>query len=83
MLSWPRDGHRYVGYWIGREFWGQGAGTSALQLFVAEIAERPLYAEVVLTNLGSQRVLEKAGFQRIEQRKSPDDGLEEYVYRLA
>jgi RimJ/RimL family protein N-acetyltransferase len=82
VLSWSHDGQPHVGYWIGREFWGRGAGTQALRLFVAEIETRPLYALVVVTNRGSQRVLEKSGFQRIEQRPSPDDGLEEYVYRL-
>ena len=28
--SWPQDGKRLVGYWIGREFWGQGLATRAL-----------------------------------------------------
>lgn len=82
VASWPADGRRLVAYWIGREFWGRGVGTQALRLFVAEIKVRPLFAEVVVTNPGSQRVLEKSGFTRIEQRPSPDDGLEEFVYRL-
>lgn len=82
MLSWAQDGLRYVGYWIGREFWGRGIATEALRLFVAQIPERPLHALVVVSNVGSQRVLEKSGFQRVEQRPSHDDGLEEYVYRL-
>ena len=82
MLSWAHDGLRYVGYWIGREFWGRGIATQALRLLVAEIPERPLYALVVVTNVGSQRVLEKSGFQRMERRQSSEDGLEEYLYRL-
>ena len=82
LLSWSREGHRYVGYWIGREFWGRGIGTEALRLFVAEIETRPLWAHVVVANRGSQRVLEKCGFEQVEQRPSPADGLEEYVYRL-
>ena len=82
MLSWSRDGSRYVGYWVGREHWGRGIGTQALRLFVAEIPERPLNALVVLANRGSQRVLEKSGFERIEQRPSHADGLREYLYRL-
>ncbi len=82
MLSWPLDGVRYVGYWIGRDFWGRGVATQALRLFVRDIAERPLHADVALTNRGSQRVLEKNGFVRIEQRQSHDDGIVEVVYRL-
>lgn len=82
MMCWPYEGGRYVGYWIGREFWGRGIATEALTKFVAEIPERPLWALVVLHNKGSQRVLEKCGFVRVEQRPSPADGIEEYVYRL-
>jgi RimJ/RimL family protein N-acetyltransferase len=47
-----------------------------------ELTERPLYALVVVTNIGSQRVLEKSGFRQVERRKSPEDGIEEFVYRL-
>ena len=82
VLSWPIDGVRYVGYWIGRDFWGAGVATQAVGLLLGELTERPLYADVVQTNRGSQRVLEKNGFVLIEQRPSHDEGLEEYLYRL-
>lgn len=59
--SFERDGKRYVGYWLGREYWGRGLATKALAELVEEL-ERPLYAEVATTNLGSIRVLEKCGF---------------------
>jgi RimJ/RimL family protein N-acetyltransferase len=60
--SWERDGMRFVGYWLGREYWGRGLATQALAEFVEELAVRPLYAEVATTNVGSVRVLEKCGF---------------------
>ena len=60
--SFERDGKRYVGYWLGREFWGQGLATKALAEMVAEL-DRPVYAEVAATNVGSVRVLEKCGFE--------------------
>ena len=82
LLSWEMEGHRYVGYWLGREFWGRGVATEAMKALVAEIDERPLIGLVVKTNIGSQRVLEKSGFTRIEERPSPQDGIEEFVYRL-
>ena len=82
MLSWSMDGSRYVGYWIGRDFWDKGVATEGLSQLTREVTERPLYGLVVVTNVGSQRVLEKSGFTRIERRPSPDDGLDEYVYRL-
>jgi RimJ/RimL family protein N-acetyltransferase len=64
MLSWPRDNRRFVGYWLGREFWGRGLATRALAELVEELG-RPLYAEVSTTNIGSIRVLEKCGFVEI------------------
>jgi RimJ/RimL family protein N-acetyltransferase len=82
LLSWSMDGHRYVGYWIGREFWGKGVATTALRAALEEVEERPLYGLVVVTNIGSQRVLEKGGFTRLERRSSPEDGIDEFVYRL-
>ena len=33
--SWPQDGARLVGYWIGREHWGKGVATRALAAFIA------------------------------------------------
>jgi RimJ/RimL family protein N-acetyltransferase len=82
VSSWKRDGLRYVGYWLGREFWGRGIASEGLRLFVAELAERPLYALVVVSNVASQRVLEKTGFHRVARQMSPEDGVEELVYRL-
>jgi RimJ/RimL family protein N-acetyltransferase len=64
VVSWPRDERRYVGYWLGREFWGKGLATRALAELVEEL-DRPLYAEVSTTNIGSIRVLEKCGFVEI------------------
>jgi RimJ/RimL family protein N-acetyltransferase len=38
--SFERDGKRYVGYWLGREYWGQGLATKALAELVAELERR-------------------------------------------
>ena len=40
--SFDVEGERHVGYWIGREHWGQGHASRALTEFVAEFPERPL-----------------------------------------
>ena len=35
--SWVADeGHREVGYWLGRSYWGKGVATAALAAFVQE-----------------------------------------------
>ena len=72
--SWPRDGKRYVGYWLGREFWGKGLATRALEEFIVEL-ERPLYADVSTANIGSIRVLEKCGFTVIERTVEHHEAL--------
>lgn len=82
VMSWSHEGMRYVGYWIDRDWWGRGVGSEGLRQAIGEIKERPLWALVVVANIGSQRVLEKNGFVRLEQRPSPEGGIEEYVYRL-
>jgi RimJ/RimL family protein N-acetyltransferase len=72
VVSWPADGQRLVGYWIGREFWGRGVATRALAAFVDEVTERPLAAYVALSNAGSVRVLERCGFTRTGESTGAD-----------
>jgi RimJ/RimL family protein N-acetyltransferase len=67
---WPQDGRRYVGYWIGRKYWGKGLATRALQELAAEVTERPLHAWVAAANVGSIRVLEKCGFMKVDEHTS-------------
>jgi RimJ/RimL family protein N-acetyltransferase len=52
-----------VTYWFERSYWGQGIASRALELFLGEFATRPLHARVASDNIGSLRVLQKAGFQ--------------------
>ncbi len=84
--SWQQDGHQFLGYWVGREFWGRGVATQALALLVDEVSVRPLYAHVVAHNVGSIRVLEKAGFRRDRDQEAkappPHDGIEELTFVL-
>lgn len=80
--SWDDDGKRFVGYWIGREFWGRGIATAALSEFSCEESTRPLYAHVAVQNVGSIRVLQKCGFRQVGDLQSPSDGVGEYCFRL-
>jgi RimJ/RimL family protein N-acetyltransferase len=63
MVSWSDADHREVGYWLGRDFWGRGIATAALDLFLELVSSRPLEAHVAAHNTGSRRVLEKCGFR--------------------
>jgi RimJ/RimL family protein N-acetyltransferase len=62
IASFDLDGHREVTYWIGREDWGRGIATRALQEFLQLEPTRPLYAGAASDNAASIRVLTKCGF---------------------
>ena len=76
---WEQEGRRLVGYWIGREFWGKGLATRALQELTGEVTQRPLHAWVATRNVGSIRVLEKCGFVRVGSQKND---VEELLFEL-
>jgi len=79
---WEADGRRYVGYWLGREFWGRGLATAALTELVRGLAERPLYAWVATSNVGSIRVLEKCRFVEVDRRAELDEHMGEVVEEI-
>ena len=62
IVSFEQFGEREVGYWLGKEFWGQGIASQALAKFLDYEKTRPLYAHVAKHNIASRRVLEKCGF---------------------
>ena len=86
IVSWEHDGERDVGYWIGREHWGEGVATAALGAFLTSSRTRPLFAHVAAHNVGSIRVLEKCGFALVDQVTLPDEARNEEgterLYRL-
>ncbi|MFN8581270.1 MAG: GNAT family N-acetyltransferase [Gemmatimonadaceae bacterium] len=77
-----------VGYWLGEEYWGKGLAAEALSGFVpwafAEFNLARMWAAVFVTNPGSARVLEKAGFVREATfaNAAVKDGevLDEWIY---
>lgn len=86
IVCFPQLGEREVGYWLGRQYWGQGIATRALEEFLKQIDTRPLYAHVAKHNTASRRVLEKCGFivsgeDRFFSQILGDD-IEEYILIL-
>lgn len=63
VVSFIINGEREVGYWLGREYWGKGIITRALQLFLPIIPDRPLYGFTTEGNIASQKVLTHCGFK--------------------
>jgi RimJ/RimL family protein N-acetyltransferase len=85
MGCWEQDGERDVGYWLGREYWGNGIATAALAAFLTQLPQRPLHARVVSHNHASRRVLEKCGFVAVGMEtdaSTPGAIIEEIIMRL-
>jgi RimJ/RimL family protein N-acetyltransferase len=62
IVVWEHDGGLEVGYWLGKEYWGQGIASAALTRFLQHVTARPLSAHVAKHNVASLRVLRKCGF---------------------
>jgi RimJ/RimL family protein N-acetyltransferase len=62
IASFVMEGDTEVTYWVDRSFWGQGIASRALALLLEEVHVRPLFARVASDNVGSLKVLQKAGF---------------------
>ena len=86
IASFRIDDRLEVTYWVDRAQWGKGIASAALRLLLAETAERPVYARAASDNLGSLRVLEKAGFRRVGVDRGFAAGrgkeIEETILRL-
>ena len=87
IVSFKISDEREVGYWIGRQYWGNGVATAALTAFLEHVQARPLYAHVAKHNRGSLRVLQKCGFTIIgEDSGAPDASgqpVDEYMLKLS
>lgn len=86
IVCWKDSDKHKVGYWLGRDHWGQGIASAALSLFLAKVEIRPLFAHVAKHNIASIRVLEKCGFLANREGDSSDPSGEvgeELVMALA
>ncbi len=86
VVGFHRDGERLIGYWLGKEFWGQGIASVAVSQFLSYERIRPLFAHVVTHNVASIRVLEKCGFKVFGRDMAAavtgGDTVEEIVLKL-
>lgn len=64
IVAWWEGDRRFLGYWLGRPFWGRGVGSKALTRFLQHEKTRPLHADPFAGNTASVRLLEKLGFER-------------------
>jgi len=86
ISCYPQGDNLEVTYWLGREFWGRGWATHALEGMLNLVAGRPILARAAADNLGSIRVLLKCGFKIVGKNKDFANGrgaeTEEYLFRL-
>ena len=84
--SFTMEGEREVTYWVDPALWGRGIASAALAAFLVVERERPLTARVAVHNVGSARVLTRAGFVEggRETSYAPGVGSDvvEQLYRL-
>lgn len=80
-------GNPELTYWIDKADWGKGVATKSVELFLDEIAIRPIFARIVKDNVGSKRVLEKNGFIISGEDKGFANGrqseVEEFILTLS
>jgi RimJ/RimL family protein N-acetyltransferase len=69
IACYPQGENMEVTYWLGREFWGRGLATQALNRMLHLVVDRPIFARAATDNIGSIRVLQKCGFKIIEKNK--------------
>ena len=86
ISCYPHGENIEVTYWLGREFWGRGLATQALNRMLHLVVDRPIFARAATDNIGSIRVLQKCGFKIIGTNKDFANGrgkeTEEYILRL-
>jgi RimJ/RimL family protein N-acetyltransferase len=86
IASFVIEGDTEVTYWIDRSFWGQGIAGRALALLLESIPVRPIFARVASDNVGSLKVLQKAGFAitgtEISFANGRNTEIEETILRL-
>ena len=73
-----------VGYWLGKQYWGNGFATEALKSILNfgfdELNLEKIYAAYKIGNEGSIRVLTKCGFEYSRKKYEYDSELNEAVF---
>jgi RimJ/RimL family protein N-acetyltransferase len=86
VASFTVEADREVSYWIDPARWGDGLATAALAAMLAVETTRPVFARVAEHNVGSAKVLDRAGFARIGAEtwyaKGVGRHITEHIYQL-
>lgn len=79
------SGQIEIGYTLSKKYWGKGIGTEVSRALVKycflSTDGNEIVAVTDLSNIGSQKVLEKAGFKRSDNLKRIDGELAYYIIK--
>ncbi|SHG15528.1 GNAT family N-acetyltransferase [Chryseobacterium vrystaatense] len=77
------EGQTEIGYTLSKKYWGKGIATEVSRALVRYCLLNTESGDIVavtdLDNIGSQKVLEKAGFSRTDNLKRTDAELAYYI----
>lgn len=86
VVKFVMYGDAEITYAISKEYWGRGITTKAVKTFLEKEPSRPIFGRVAFDNMGSQKILEKAGFKRIGKEMGFANArgveIEEFIYKL-
>jgi RimJ/RimL family protein N-acetyltransferase len=86
IACFPHGDDSEVTYWLGRDYWGRGIATQALNSMLRLVVARPIFARAAADNIRSIRVLQKCGFKIIGKNRDFANGrgeeTEECILRL-
>lgn len=86
IASFVSEGETEITYWVDRAAWGQGVAGQAIEAFLRECVTRPVFARAAADNVGSLRVLQRAGFVEIGTgfgfANARHAEIEEKIFRL-
>lgn len=84
VSSWEVEGDCFIAYWFGREYWGSGLARAAVREYLrAHEPRRPVYADVIPSNMRSIRLLERCGFRRLNDSLLTNGEIDELRFELA
>ncbi|WP_250254120.1 GNAT family N-acetyltransferase [Chryseobacterium sp. Marseille-Q3244] len=73
-----------IGYMLGENYWGKGIGTQVCKALadycLSADQEKEIVALTDLDNIGSQKVLLKSGFNRLENLEREDRALAYFLF---
>ena len=79
------EGNDEIGYRFLEKFWGNGYGTEACKGLISYCRKnnfRKLIAYAVDTNIASQKILEKLGFEFVKKQLAEDLQMQETKYQI-